>query len=114
MNEKVVVHEGGRRREITKGEAIAKQLVNKAASGDLRAIRELQAAEKRQLMAAQAEKRSAISEPETPEPQAPQIDFSKMSTHQLKVLQEAIEIIDGFQDRPDLPMPPADPGEAPR
>jgi hypothetical protein len=34
----VVITEDGKRRRITKREVIAKQLVNKAAAGDLRAI----------------------------------------------------------------------------
>lgn len=115
MNEKVVVHEGGRRRKITKGEAIAKQLVNKAASGDLRAIRELQTVERLQLMAAQAQERSATSEPVAPEPEYPPIDFSKLSNRELKAFQDVLEIIDRHQEPPqDLPMPPADPGEEPR
>ncbi|NKE20300.1 hypothetical protein GWK15_25325 [Roseomonas oryzicola] len=114
MNEKVVVHEGGRRRKITKGETIAKQLVNKAASCELRAMQMLKTIERRQLMATQAAERSATLEPVALQPQYPQIDFSKLSTRQLKVLQEAIEIIEGRQEPPDLPMPPPDPGEEPR
>ena len=39
LREKVVVTEGGRRRTITKLEASVKQLVNKSASGDERALR---------------------------------------------------------------------------
>ncbi|MGA9851716.1 MAG: DUF5681 domain-containing protein [Gammaproteobacteria bacterium] len=35
--EPVIVNEGGKRSEITKSDAIAKQMVNKAAAGDLRA-----------------------------------------------------------------------------
>ena len=41
LNEKVTVNENGRRTTITKFEAAVKQLVNKAASGDHRAIQEL-------------------------------------------------------------------------
>ena len=41
LNEKIVIRENGERRTITKWQAALKQLVNKAASGDLRAIREL-------------------------------------------------------------------------
>lgn len=37
LNERVVVTDNGRRKNITKQEAIFKQLVNKAASGDHRA-----------------------------------------------------------------------------
>jgi len=41
LREKVVINENGRRRTITKLEASLKQLVNKAASGDLRALSQL-------------------------------------------------------------------------
>jgi hypothetical protein len=39
LREIVVINEGGRRKKITKLEAALKQLVNKAASGDLAAIK---------------------------------------------------------------------------
>ena len=38
LNERVIVNEHGRRKRISKLEALVKQLVNKAASGDLRAL----------------------------------------------------------------------------
>jgi hypothetical protein len=38
LSEPVVVTENGQRKKITKGEALMKQVVNKAASGDARAI----------------------------------------------------------------------------
>ena len=38
FNEKVVINENGKRRTITKLDASAKQLANKAAQGDLRAL----------------------------------------------------------------------------
>jgi Family of unknown function (DUF5681) len=41
LEEKVVVNENGLRRTVTKLEAAAKQLVNKAAAGDLAALRQL-------------------------------------------------------------------------
>ena len=41
LREKVVINENGRRRTVTKLEAAVKQLVNKAAGGDLRALRHL-------------------------------------------------------------------------
>ena len=41
LDETVVVKEGGRRRTITKREAIVKQLVNRSASADLAAMRML-------------------------------------------------------------------------
>lgn len=41
LNEKVIVNENGRRKTFTKLQAAVKQLVNKAASGELRALRYL-------------------------------------------------------------------------
>jgi hypothetical protein len=41
LREKVIVNENGRRKIITKLEASIKQLVNKAAAGDLRALQQL-------------------------------------------------------------------------
>ena len=41
LRERVVINEHGRRRTVTKLEAALKQLVNKAASGDLRALAQL-------------------------------------------------------------------------
>jgi hypothetical protein len=43
LHEKVIINENGRRRAVTKLEAAVKQLVNKAASGDLRALQQLAA-----------------------------------------------------------------------
>lgn len=41
LREQVVINEGGQRKTITKLEAAVKQLANKAASGDLGALRQL-------------------------------------------------------------------------
>src|SRR5690348_12610056 len=41
FNERIVIKENGERRTITKLQAAMKQLANKAAAGDARAIREL-------------------------------------------------------------------------
>ena len=41
LRERVVINENGRRKTVTKLEAALKQLVNKAATGDLRALRHL-------------------------------------------------------------------------
>jgi len=43
LREKVAINEKGRRRIVTKLEAALKQLVDKAAAGDLRALRHLTA-----------------------------------------------------------------------
>ena len=56
LREKVVIHENGRRKIITKLEAAIKQLTNKAASGELKALQLLAAlvrsAEERPIQAA--------------------------------------------------------------
>lgn len=56
LREKVVINENGHRRQVTKLEAALKQLTNKAASGELRALRQLvelaQDAEQKQSQAA--------------------------------------------------------------
>lgn len=41
LREKVVINEGGKRKTVTKLEAALKQLVNKAASGEIRALKQL-------------------------------------------------------------------------
>jgi hypothetical protein len=41
LDEKVTVTEDGRRRRVTKRELVVKQLVNKSAAADLRAIKQL-------------------------------------------------------------------------
>lgn len=41
LSEKIVIQENGKRKKITKGEAIMKQAVNRAASGDHRAVQQL-------------------------------------------------------------------------
>jgi hypothetical protein len=43
LQEKIVINENGERRTVTKLEAAVKQLVNKAAAGDLAALRQLTA-----------------------------------------------------------------------
>ncbi len=47
LSARVVVHKDGRRKKISKRQAIATQLVNKAVSGDLRSARELVARQQR-------------------------------------------------------------------
>ena len=41
LRERVVINENGQRKKVTKLEAALKQLVNKSATGDLRALRQL-------------------------------------------------------------------------
>jgi hypothetical protein len=65
LREKVVINEHGQRRTITKLEAAFKQLLNKAAAGDLRAISQLsdlaRETEEKQGTAA-AEQRSVVDD----------------------------------------------------
>ena len=58
LREKVVINENGRRKTITKFEASVKQLVNKAASGDLRAITHLSG-----MVSAAADQSAAVASP---------------------------------------------------
>jgi Family of unknown function (DUF5681) len=63
LREKVVINENGVRKTITKLEAALKQLVNKAASGDLAAMRQLSAlAASAQIEAATSQKESGMVE----------------------------------------------------
>jgi hypothetical protein len=55
LRERVAFNENGRRKTMTKLEAVIKQIVNKAASGDLRAIK--------LLMSFEAETRAAQPQP---------------------------------------------------
>jgi hypothetical protein len=61
LNTQVVINENGKRRTITKQEAFIIQIVNKAASGDLRAIQQLL-----QMIAAMEGKEQTIAAPEFP------------------------------------------------
>lgn len=61
LRERVVINENGRRKEITKLEAAIKQLVNKSASGDPTALRQLLA------LVISAEERSSQTPPSTAE-----------------------------------------------
>jgi hypothetical protein len=63
LREKVVINENGMRKTITKLEAALKQLVNKAASGDLAAMRQLSAlAGSAEIEAAASQKESSMVE----------------------------------------------------
>ena len=59
LRERVVINEHGQRKTVTKLEAAIKQLVNKAASGDLRALRQFVD------LARDAEKEESLSPAET-------------------------------------------------
>jgi Family of unknown function (DUF5681) len=67
LQELVSVNENGRRKKITKQEAIIKQIVNKAASGDYRSIQFLLLNQIPLIEAALASSRSATPEGVAPE-----------------------------------------------
>jgi Family of unknown function (DUF5681) len=72
LKERVIVSENGRRRKVTKLEAILKQLVNKAAQGDHRATRLLLAhqiprIEEHETSRSAAAERSPLPPPPSPE-----------------------------------------------
>ncbi len=108
LSEKVVVKEGGRRRMITKAEAIATQLVNKAAGADLRAMKMLLIIESRRERVPLAIEREKV--PVGPKEQ-PTIDLSALSTDDLQVVYDAVLILEGRKERPPIPLPPTDPTE---
>ena len=111
LNEKVTVTEGGRRRTISKGEVSIKQLVNKAAGGDLRSMRLVLEMDKAHG-AGSRHMTASVAADALAGPQHPRIDLSKKTKRELGVLYEAALIIEGKQERPPPPMPPGDPEEA--
>ena len=70
LRERVVINEHGRRKTVTKLEAALKQLVNKAASGELRALAQLV------VLAQDAEAKQSI--PEGREPVLGDLDHEVM------------------------------------
>jgi hypothetical protein len=121
LRETVVVKDGtGRRRSITKGEAIATQLVNKAAAGaDPRAMRLLfdllakrQARESRASGAGPRAGPSAGPGEGPPARPDPPTNWAAMTTAELRVAAEFMRILDRLSEAPpaDCPMPPAGPG----
>jgi Family of unknown function (DUF5681) len=116
LTETVTINEGGRRRVITKGEAVVKQLTNKAASGDPRAIKVLMELDRRRGSVSNPAGASNIAEQRKPaeaDQRIEEYDLASLTTEQLTVLYEAARILEGQQDRPPVPVPPADPGEKP-
>jgi hypothetical protein len=68
LDEKVMVTEDGRRRRVTKRELVINQLVNKSASADLRAIKQLtdivQGVERRSEASAAPSERAQLTAPD--------------------------------------------------
>lgn len=109
LKEKVVISESGRRRTITKGKAIAKQVVNKAASGNLQAARLLLLQQKAQQSDAQQVRAHKDIEAKAPQPEPSPIDLSKCSTAEMEKISEVALILEGHSKaRPSPLMPPGD------
>lgn len=109
LKEKVVITEGGRRRSISKGKAIAKQLVNKAASGDLRATRLLLPHQKVTAAKSQQIEPHTTTNASAPSSPTASIDYSKLTTAEMETLYEAALIIEGQgKQRPPPSVPPGD------
>jgi hypothetical protein len=107
LAQKVTLTENGQRRRVTKRDVIAKQLVNKAAAGDLRAVNFLQKWDTRSLLpwSNDVEAQGASRAADVPSG----IDFSAMLTEDLELLMEASRILEGREERPPFPLPPTGP-----
>lgn len=81
INEKIMIAENGRQRTVCKGEAVIKQLVNRAAQGDLQYIRTLLA----EMNAAEAALAGSSGKPTTdltdPSILAPLLDQLERGSH---------------------------------
>jgi hypothetical protein len=82
LQEKVVINENGQRRTITKLEAAIKQVVNKAAGGDMAALRQLHA------LVRSAEE-NAVEEPQ--EQEVVRENDSKVMTNILRRFEKAMK-----------------------
>jgi hypothetical protein len=125
LSARVMVNEGGERRSITKEQAMAKQLVNKAASGDQRAIRHVSEARSRVAEYRQQEAEKAAKKSETG------IDYSLVTTEDMHLIMQFYALMDRYYEakvlfdqglfdprdpplpwvdgRPPPPMPPSGP-----
>jgi hypothetical protein len=88
------------------------QLANKAATGDLRAIRMLFEVNRRRKDPATPTPAAPAAEASRPHPKPPLPDFDKMTTRELEVLFEAAMIMEGTRERPPPPVPPGGPEES--
>lgn len=91
LRERVVINEHGRRKTVTKLEAALKQLVNKAASGELRALAQLV------VLAQDAEAKQSI--PEGREPVLSDLDHEVMDGIMTRFLKEE----EKQEEEPEVP-----------
>jgi hypothetical protein len=88
LKERVIVSENGRRRKVTKLEAILKQLVNKAAQGDHRATRLLLAHQIPRIEEHEASRSAAAERSPLPPPPSPE-EKRKRDLEIAKILRDA-------------------------
>jgi hypothetical protein len=113
LAERIPVKEGGRRRQISKAAAVIKQLVNKAAAADLRAIKillGLALLQRADEPVGESTRPGDQGRPRAGRPD-PQIDYASMTTAELATLYEAATILEGRKERPPAPVPPSGPEE---
>jgi hypothetical protein len=111
LAEQVVVNEGGRRRKISKAEAVAKQLVHEAIKGNLKATRIVLDADRRSTETATPMSAGPPTEESRPNPEPSKLNFDKLTTKELETLFEAALIMEGTRERPPPPVPPGGPVE---
>lgn len=104
LAQKVTLTENGQRRRVTKSTLIAKQLVNKAAGGDLRAMACLQNLQRLRGLA-----RNNVVPEEAVQPvtdSLSEIDWESMPTDDQEKVLEAIHILEAAESQSAFPVPP--------
>jgi len=86
LNEAVVINENGRRRTITKGEAIIKQLVNRGAAGDARSIQLLLA----QIRVIEADLESPTREGEESDTETQLLMYERLTIEERRRLRDLV------------------------
>jgi hypothetical protein len=111
LAEQVAVKDGGRTRKISKLEVAMTQLANKAAKGDLGAIRTVFEMVRRWPQAETPTSTAPSAEASRPHPKPPIPDLDKMTTRELEILFQAAILMEGKRERPPPPVPPGGPEE---
>jgi Family of unknown function (DUF5681) len=86
LNEAVVINENGRRRTITKGEALIKQLVNRGAAGDARSIQLLLA----QIRVIEADLESPVADGGKPEGDTQLLMYERLTIEERRQLRDLV------------------------
>jgi hypothetical protein len=112
LAEQVVVNEGGRRRKISKGKVAFTQLVNRAAKGDIRAIRTVFEMVRWWPEAETPTPADPSAQESRSNPEPSKLNLDKLTTKELETLFEAALIMEGTRERPPPPVPPGGPEES--